>query len=78
MTQPIRASLHEVLSPDHERLRALLAERLAGDKMEILGTTLETAIRLMSRWQKEQIVITEKSGFKIPRIELLREVAQES
>ena len=43
---------------------------------DLLGTTLETAIRLMSRWQKEELVLTEKSGFAILRIDALREVAQ--
>ncbi|HEX9160256.1 MAG TPA: Crp/Fnr family transcriptional regulator [Thermoanaerobaculia bacterium] len=33
---------------------------------DLIGTTLETAIRLMSRWQKDAIVLTEKSGFRIP------------
>ncbi|OLE64562.1 MAG: hypothetical protein AUG74_13030 [Bacteroidetes bacterium 13_1_20CM_4_60_6] len=33
---------------------------------DLLGTTLETAIRLMSRWQKENVVLTEKDGFYIP------------
>lgn len=33
---------------------------------DLLGTTLETAIRLMSRWQKEGVVLTEKDGFVIP------------
>lgn len=46
------------------------------DIADMLGTTLETAIRLMSRWQKEELVLTEKSGFAIPRIDALREVAQ--
>ena len=32
---------------------------------DLIGTTLETAIRLMSRWQKEGIVLTEKEGFLI-------------
>jgi len=39
---------------------------------DLIGTTLETAIRLMSRWQKDGIVETEKSGFLIPRIEDLK------
>src|SRR5215212_6810744 len=30
---------------------------------DLIGTTLETAIRLMSRWQKEAVVLTEKDGF---------------
>jgi CRP/FNR family transcriptional regulator len=33
---------------------------------DLLGTTLETAIRLMSRWQKEGVVITRQDGFRIP------------
>lgn len=33
---------------------------------DLIGTTLETAIRLMSRWQKEGVVLTEKDGFVIP------------
>jgi len=33
---------------------------------DLIGTTLETAIRLMSRWQKEGMVLTEKDGFLIP------------
>ncbi|HEU5162824.1 MAG TPA: Crp/Fnr family transcriptional regulator [Thermoanaerobaculia bacterium] len=33
---------------------------------DLLGTTLETAIRLMSRWQKEGVVITRPDGFVIP------------
>lgn len=39
---------------------------------DLIGTTLETAIRLMSRWQKDNIVETEKSGFLIPRIDELK------
>lgn len=33
---------------------------------DLLGTTLETAIRLMSRWQKEGTVLTRPEGFYIP------------
>ncbi len=40
---------------------------------DLLGTTLETAIRLMSRWQKEGVVLTEKEGFIIPDPEALRQ-----
>lgn len=39
---------------------------------DLIGTTLETAIRLMSRWQKEGIVLTEKDGFVIPDPAALR------
>ena len=38
---------------------------------DLIGTTLETAIRLMSRWQKESLVLTEKDGFVIPDREAL-------
>ena len=63
------------------RLLATLAERLgqkAGrgvfiplalsrqDIADLVGTTVETAIRVMSRWQKEGLVETEKKGFRIP------------
>jgi CRP/FNR family transcriptional regulator len=30
---------------------------------DLTGTTIETAIRIMSRWGKQQIVLTEKDGF---------------
>lgn len=32
---------------------------------DLTGTTIETAIRIMSRWQKDDIVRTEKDGFVI-------------
>lgn len=43
---------------------------------DLLGITLETTIRLMSRWQKEELVLTQKAGFLIPRIETLRDMSQ--
>jgi CRP/FNR family transcriptional regulator, nitrogen oxide reductase regulator len=42
---------------------------------DLLGTTLETAIRLMSRWQKEELVLTERAGFVIPAMVALRQVS---
>ena len=39
---------------------------------DLIGTTLETAIRLMSRWQKDNVVETEKSGFLIPHLDALK------
>ena len=42
---------------------------------ELVGTTVESAIRLMSRWQKDGVVETEPDGFLIPRIESLRKLA---
>jgi CRP/FNR family transcriptional regulator, dissimilatory nitrate respiration regulator len=41
---------------------------------DLSGTTIETAIRIMSRWSKQQIVLTEKDGFVIvnrPELETL-------
>jgi CRP-like cAMP-binding protein len=32
---------------------------------DLTGTTIETAIRIMSRWQKEEVLHTEKDGFVI-------------
>lgn len=32
---------------------------------DLTGTTIETAIRIMSRWQKENVVRTEKDGFLV-------------
>ena len=44
---------------------------------DLIATTLETAIRLMSRWQKDEIVITEKSGFLIRDLDVLRNIEAE-
>src|SRR5262245_11708661 len=32
---------------------------------DMIGTTIETAIRIMSRWGKENLVLTEKDGFLV-------------
>lgn len=44
---------------------------------DLIGTTLETAIRLMSRWQKDAIVLTEKTGFVVADVNALRELTAE-
>ena len=31
----------------------------------MIGTTIETSIRIMSRWGKENVVRTEKDGFTV-------------
>jgi CRP/FNR family transcriptional regulator len=41
---------------------------------DLLGTTLETTIRLMSRWQKEHVLLTERDGFVVAKAESLRAV----
>ncbi len=45
------------------------------DIADLLGTTIETAIRIMSRWQKEGVVETDKDGFLIRKMAALREMA---
>jgi CRP/FNR family transcriptional regulator len=45
------------------------------DIADLVGTTIETAIRVMSRWQKENLVETEKAGFWIRDAAALREIA---
>jgi CRP/FNR family transcriptional regulator len=42
---------------------------------DLAGTTIETAIRVMSRWQKDGLVETEKDGFLIRQIGALRALA---
>ncbi len=42
---------------------------------DLAGTTIETAIRIMSRWHKDGLLETEKDGFLIRRISALRELA---
>jgi CRP/FNR family transcriptional regulator len=32
---------------------------------DMIGTTIETSIRIMSRWGKDQVVLTEKDGFVV-------------
>jgi CRP-like cAMP-binding protein len=43
---------------------------------DLLGTTIETAIRIMSRWQKDGLVDTEKTGFFIRNPGALREISE--
>ncbi len=42
---------------------------------DLAGTTIETAIRIMSRWQKDGLVETEKDGFLIRQVDALRALA---
>ncbi|HKI85196.1 MAG TPA: Crp/Fnr family transcriptional regulator, partial [Thermoanaerobaculia bacterium] len=42
---------------------------------DFTGTTIETAIRIMSRWGKDGLVVTEKDGFRIPDREELEALA---
>jgi CRP-like cAMP-binding protein len=42
---------------------------------DLTGTTIETAIRIMSRWQKEDVLHTDKDGFVILDRAILEEIA---
>ena len=42
---------------------------------DLTGTTIETAIRIMSRWQKEDFVHTDKDGFVVVNRDALEEAA---
>ena len=42
---------------------------------DLSGTTIETAIRIMSRWQKEDVLHTEKDGFVVLNREALDEAS---
>jgi CRP/FNR family transcriptional regulator len=47
------------------------------DIADLVGTTIETAIRIMSRWHKEGIVGTDKKGFLIRDLRALARIAPE-
>jgi len=47
------------------------------DIADLVGTTIETAIRVMSRWQKEGVVETDKKGFLIRDPRALASIAPE-
>lgn len=51
-----------VPSPDGVSIPLALSRQELAD---LLGTTIETAIRTMSRWNKEDVLRTEKNGFVI-------------
>lgn len=75
------------------RLFAMLAERIGEKETDgavflplplsrqeiadLVGTTIETAIRVMSRWQKDGVVETDKQGFRIRDPRALASMAPE-
>jgi CRP/FNR family transcriptional regulator len=42
---------------------------------DMTGTTIETCIRIMSRWGKQEVLLTEKEGFLVRNREALEEAA---
>jgi CRP/FNR family transcriptional regulator len=60
----------------HDRGGIFVAMPLGRQELaDLTGTTTETAIRIMSRWQKEDVVRTDKDGFVIVNHALLQDVA---
>jgi len=45
------------------------------DLADLTGTTLETSIRVMSRWGKDGVVLTEEGGFRVENRETLERLA---
>jgi CRP/FNR family transcriptional regulator len=43
---------------------------------DLTGTTIETCIRIMSRWSKENVVLTVEDGFVVAGERVLRELAE--
>jgi len=46
------------------------------DLADLTGTTIETSIRVMSRWSKEGLVLTEHEGFRVRDREALERLAR--
>jgi CRP-like cAMP-binding protein len=65
-------TLSERIGIRHDQGRFVPLALSRQELADLLGTTLETTIRLMSRWQKDNLVLTEKEGFAIPDVEALR------
>lgn len=56
-----------------EGSRAVLPLALTRQEIaDLAGTTVETAIRTMSRWAKDGVVLTEEHGFVVPDVGRLR------
>lgn len=73
------ARLYLKLSQDTGRPHAdgvFIPMRLSRQELaDLTGTTIETCIRIMSRWNKEGVVLTEKDGFVVRDAEILRQLA---
>lgn len=57
----------------HEGMRCINLHLTRKDIANMVGTTIETTIRIMSRFQKEGIIETTKDGITILRPDILRE-----
>ena len=63
----------EVLSISERDFFRLLETRPEITRRLLAGLT----IRLMSRWHKDELIVTEKEGFFISRLQALRDVTAE-
>lgn len=43
---------------------------------ELVGTTVESAIRVLSRWGREGILVTRERGFLVPSVDRLRDLIE--
>ena len=43
---------------------------------DLVGTTIETAIRVMSRWHKDEVLLTERDGFRVINRAVLESLAE--
>jgi CRP/FNR family transcriptional regulator len=43
---------------------------------DLIGTTIETTIRVMSRWHKDDVIATERDGFLVLDRKTLQELSQ--
>ena len=43
---------------------------------DLVGTTIETAIRVMSRWHKDEVLLTERDGFRLVDRAVLESLAE--
>lgn len=70
-------TLAERLGVTRDANRTFLPLPLSRQELaDLIGTTLETTIRLMSRWQKDGVVLTEGDGFVVENLGALRETAE--
>lgn len=60
----------------HERGGTFIPLALSRQELaDMTGTTIETCIRIMSRWGKQNVLLTEKQGFLLVNRESLEETA---
>ena len=91
LTRKVQESRGQRVDGRVAQLLGTLAERMGKDTPEgllvpltltrqeiadLVGTTVESAIRVLSRWGREGIVVTRDDGFLIPSRERLTQIAE--